>query len=67
MRAALRLVGGMSLLAVALIGSSWALKGDPAGEWVDAALYLAMGGFFISQVTFSLPQRSGGAVPASKC
>jgi hypothetical protein len=58
-RFATRLVVGMSVLALALIGSSWALKGHPAGEWVDAALYLAMGGFFVSQVTLALPRKSG--------
>ncbi len=61
MRIASRLVAGMSLLAAALIGSSWQLKGHPGGEWVDAPLYLTMGGFFASQVTLALPQRSGGA------
>jgi hypothetical protein len=58
-RFATRLVVGMSVLALALLGSSWALKGHPAGEWVDAALYLAMGSFFASQVSFALLRKSG--------
>jgi hypothetical protein len=52
------LVVGMTPFAAALIGSSWGLKASPAGEWVDAALYLAMGCFFGSQVVLALPQLS---------
>jgi hypothetical protein len=59
MRVAVRLVVGMTLLAVALIGSSWGLKGNPLGDWVDAAIYLAMGCFFVSQVILVFPRRSG--------
>jgi len=60
-RIAMHLVVGMSVLSAALIGSSWALKGRPAGEWVDATLYLAMGGFFASRVSLALPRKAGGA------
>jgi hypothetical protein len=59
MRIAIRLVLGMTLLAAALIGSSWGLKGNPVGDWVDAAIYVAMGCFFTSQVILAFPQRFG--------
>jgi hypothetical protein len=49
----------MTLLAGALIGSSWGLKGNPLGDWVDAAMYLAMGCFFASEVILAIPRRSG--------
>jgi hypothetical protein len=49
MRVAVGMVVGMSVCAAALIGSSWALNGSPAGPWVDAGLYLATGCFFASQ------------------
>jgi hypothetical protein len=60
MRLAVRLVVGMTLLAVALIGSSWGLKGNSLGDWVDAAIYLAMGYFFASQVILAF-ERGGHA------
>ena len=50
MRVAVRMVVRMSVCAAALIGSSWALNGSPAGPWVDAGLYLATGCFFASQL-----------------
>jgi hypothetical protein len=55
----------MSVCAAALIGSSWALKGSPAGPWVDAGLSLATGCFFASQVILAFPEvllrrRTGG-------
>jgi hypothetical protein len=56
MRVAVRMVLGMSVFAAALIGSSWALKGSPAGPWVDAGLYLATGCFFASQVILAFPE-----------
>jgi hypothetical protein len=56
MRVALRMIAGMSLCAAALIASSWLLKGNPAGEWVDAGLYLVTGCFFASQVILAFPQ-----------
>ena len=65
MRIAIRLVIGMALFAAALIGSSWGLKGNPAGEWVDAAIYLAMGCFFTSQVILAFPQLCGRSPQAS--
>ena len=48
MRDAVRLLVGMTVFAAALITSSWALRGNPIGEWVDAGLYLATGCFFAS-------------------
>jgi len=48
MRDAVRMILGMSVFAAALITSSWALRGNPIGEWVDAGLYLGTGCFFAS-------------------
>ena len=53
MRVATRMIVGATLLAVALIASSWLLKGNPAGDWVDAALYIALGSFFASQIVLA--------------
>jgi hypothetical protein len=69
MRIALRMIVGMSLCAAALIASSWFLKGNPAGEWVDAGLYLVTGCFFASQVILAFPEvfvprRTGGLAAA---
>ena len=50
MRFAIRMILGATLLAAALVASSWFLRGNPIGDWVDAALYVALGGFFASQV-----------------
>jgi hypothetical protein len=64
-RLAIRLVVGMTLFAAALIGSSWGLKGNPAGDWVDAALYVALGCFFGGQVVLAWPQLSGSSPQTS--
>ena len=32
-----------TVLALGLLGSSYSLKGSPAGQWVDAALYVLLG------------------------
>jgi hypothetical protein len=59
MHIAIRLVVGMTLFAAALIGSSWGLKGNPAGDWVDVTIYLAMMCFFGSQIILAFPRRFG--------
>lgn len=41
-----QMIAGGSCFAAALIGSSWLLRGSALGDWVDAALYIAMGSFF---------------------
>jgi hypothetical protein len=56
MRAVVRMLVGAVLSAIALIASSWLLEGHPAGEWVDASLYIALGCFLASQTVLSLPQ-----------
>ena len=38
MRVAIRMIVGAVLFAVAMLLSSWLLKGERAGDWVDAAL-----------------------------
>jgi hypothetical protein len=53
-----RVIVGTTLICAALIGSSWGLKGHPAGDWVDAAIYIAMGCFFWSLVAPAVTQRS---------
>lgn len=70
MRLGLRMIAGMALFAMALIASSWLLKGNPAGDWVDAAIYIVMGAFFASQVVLTLPNIRGGKTTestASRC
>lgn len=50
MRFAVRMIIGATLLAAAMVASSWFMRGDPVGDWGDAALYIALGGFFASQI-----------------
>ena len=59
MSLASRMIIGMSAFAVALIASSWLLKGNPIGDWADAGIYLATGCFFASQVIRAFPQIVG--------
>jgi hypothetical protein len=47
MRTSVGMIVGALLFAAALTVSSWAFKGDPQGEWVDAGLYVAMASCFI--------------------
>jgi hypothetical protein len=54
MKVALRMVVCATFFAVALIASSWFLKGNAAGEWVDAALYIGLACFLLSQTFFAL-------------
>ncbi len=56
MRVAVQMIVGMSVCAVALMMSSWALKDNSAGPWVDAGLYLATGCFFATQIILAFPQ-----------
>lgn len=56
MKIAVRMVVGATLFAVALLSSSWLLKGHPAGDWVDTALYLGLGCFLAAQTVIALPQ-----------
>ena len=50
---AIKACGVSSLLAAALLCSSYFLKGQPVGEWVDAFLYVALGMFLL---TLCIPQ-----------
>lgn len=58
MRVAKWMLFGMTLCAMALIGSSWLFKGNLVGELVDAVLYLYLAtvSFFASQVLLALSQ-----------
>lgn len=56
MQIVVRMLVGSTTFALALIGSSWLLKGNPAGDWVDAVLYIALGCFFVSQTASAFPQ-----------
>ena len=55
MHVAIRMIVGAVFFAVALLLSSWLLKGQRAGDWVDAALYIGLAGVLLSQVYFALP------------
>jgi len=57
MRVAIRLIVGMTLFAIALVGSSWGLKGNPIGDWVDVTIYVAMACFFASQIILAFPRQ----------
>jgi hypothetical protein len=55
MRATLRFLIGSTLFALALIASSWLLRGNPIGDWVDAGIYLAYIVFFTAHLTINHP------------
>ena len=50
---AIRACSIAAVLAAALLCSSYFLKGHPAGDWVDAILYVLLGMFLLS---LCLPQ-----------
>ena len=54
MKTALRMMLGAIFFAVALLTSSWLLKGNPAGDWVEAFLYIGFACFLLSQVIFAM-------------
>ena len=49
-----RMIVGACLFAAALIASSYFLKNSSAGHWVDAALYLGLACFLLSQIYFAI-------------
>jgi hypothetical protein len=54
------LVLGMLVWAALLIASSCAFRGGPKGgigDWIDAALYILMGTFFVTFATRAIPAR----------
>ena len=53
MRFAITACGISSVLALALLGSAYFLKGSPMGPWVDALLYVLLGTFLLA---ICLPQ-----------
>jgi hypothetical protein len=52
-----RMILAAILFAIALIASSYFLRGQSIGDWVDAAIYIALGGWFTFEVTQGLNQR----------
>lgn len=56
MKIAVQMVVGATLFAIALIASSWLLKGHAAGDWVDMALYIGFGCFLTAMTVLALPQ-----------
>ena len=56
MNSIIRMIVGAVLFAVALLASSWFLKGNPAGNWVDVALYIGFAAFMLSYIVFSIQQ-----------
>ena len=56
MQIAKRTTIGAILFAIALVGSSWLLRSNPLGDWVNAAIYISLGCFFTYQIVAVLPQ-----------
>jgi uncharacterized membrane protein len=54
MRNVVQMIVGATLFALALIASSWLLKDKPAGDWVDAALYIGLVCFLSVQAYFAI-------------
>jgi uncharacterized membrane protein len=54
MRYAVRIIVGAVLFGLALLASSYFLKGNAAGDWVDAALYVGLAAFLLSQAFFAI-------------
>jgi hypothetical protein len=53
MRFAINACAISAVIAMALLGSSYFLKGLPVGQWVDAFLYVLLGAFVLA---ICLPQ-----------
>jgi hypothetical protein len=54
MKIALPMIVGAVIFAIALLLSSSLLKDHPAGDWIDAALYIGLACFLLSQVFFAV-------------
>jgi hypothetical protein len=49
-----RMIVAALLFAAALIASSYFLRGWAGGDWVDAAVYLGLGGWLTWEVTVAI-------------
>ena len=56
MRFAITACGVSTVLALGLLGSSYFLKDSPAGQWVDAALYVLLGTLLLA-ICFPQPRK----------
>lgn len=49
--------GGATLLAAGIVASAALLRGWPGKDWIDAALYMAMGWYMATFIMPSLTSR----------
>ena len=55
MRVAVRLILGACVSAILLLSSSWPFRGNPAGDWIDAAIYIGFVCFIAVQFVAAFP------------
>ena len=60
----IRMIVGALLFTLAFELASRLLKDNPAGDWVDVALYVGFAGFMLSQIVLSIQQSENNSASA---